>query len=132
MYWSCNHVTHEKAVHVACTGHVTHEKSAVAVHVACTGHVTHEKSAVAVHVACIGHVTHEKAVHVACTGHVTHEKSAVAVHVACNRVLVMYPMKKITVVVDSIAYILDHACNCSNHPRVKVTHSFISTHSFVQ
>ena len=42
-------------------------------------------------------------VHVACTGHVTHEKSAVAVHVACNRVLVMYPMKKSTVVVDSIA-----------------------------
>ena len=25
----------------------------VAVHVACTGHVTHEKSAVVVHVACI-------------------------------------------------------------------------------
>ena len=35
------------------TGHVPHEKSAVAVHVACTGHVSHEKSAVAVRVACI-------------------------------------------------------------------------------
>ena len=38
-----------------------------------------------------------------CTGHVTHEKNAVAVHGACNRVHGMYPMKKSTVVVDSIA-----------------------------
>ena len=47
---------------MACTGHVTNEKSAVAEHVACTGHVTNEKSAVAEHVACncVCHVPHEK------------------------------------------------------------------------
>ena len=39
----------------------------------------------------------------ACIGHVTHEKRVVAVHVSCNRVLVMYPMKKSTIDVDSVA-----------------------------
>ena len=108
------------------------------------------------------------------------KRNAVAVHMACNRVLVMYPMKKSTVVVDSIAcsfplgyyfrtapckyfpernqcgnlhacryliwyhvelhelklvehlqlvafYTMVHSrsCNCSNHPRVKVTHAFL-------
>ena len=36
------------AMHVACTGHVTHEKSAVAVRVVCTYHVPHGKGAVVV------------------------------------------------------------------------------------
>ena len=38
-----------------------------------------------------------------CTGHVTHEDNAVAVRVACNHTLVIYPMKKSIIVVDSVA-----------------------------